>query len=255
MRPAYTYDGVRWAIWALLSLIVPVAAVFVWRGAWWPPLLLVAWTAGAGFWHARRLNIKYRDLNTRMLDHSRRSAIRTLSHHRHDWMNDLQILYGYIRLNKTDKAAQVVDRIRERMENDSRVSQIGNPELATFLLSFRTQCDHLRLDVRIADGVQWDKLAADPDRWASCVIGLINAYRYRSSVPGAAENVLRLSFSQDDRDLTLKLEYEGEWTAEGGMAEETRQLINGIGQWTEETSAAGDPARARQLTVTFPLTG
>nr|WP_255570594.1 Spo0B domain-containing protein [Cohnella sp. CFH 77786] len=190
-----------------------------------------------------------------MLDHARLSAIRTLSHHRHDWMNDLQILYGYLRLNKPDKAAEIVDRIRGRMENDSRVSQLGNAELSTYLLSFRTICDHMRLDVNVGEGVSLDRLPLDSDKLASCLIGLVNAIRYRTAAPASGESLLRMSIFRTEEALHVELEYEGEWASGQslGLAGEAQSLLEGLGQFTEEEEA-GAQGKSRRLLATFPLT-
>ncbi|MFD2880227.1 Spo0B domain-containing protein [Paenibacillus rhizoplanae] len=63
------------------------------------------------------------------------AANRTLNHHRHDWMNDLQVLYGYIQLGKPDKSVQCVERIKERIALDSRIAKLGVPSLVFYLQS------------------------------------------------------------------------------------------------------------------------
>ena len=60
------------------------------------------------------------------------TAIQMLNHHRHDWMNELQILYGYIQLGKLDKTVGSVERIKDRMATESRISKLGIPSLVLF---------------------------------------------------------------------------------------------------------------------------
>jgi stage 0 sporulation protein B (sporulation initiation phosphotransferase) len=254
VRPAYPFEGIRWGIGAFGTLAVPAAAVYIWRDSWWPLALFMLWTIGAGAVYVAGTRRRMRAQNIRMLDHARKSAIRTLSHHRHDWMNDLQILYGYLRLNKPDKAAEIVDRIRERMEADSKLSQLGNAELTTFLLSFRTVCDHMRLDVSVGEGVNLEIAAPEADKLAACLIGLINAVRYRSLPSSAAENVLHVRLGRNGRNISVELMYEGEWTGSGSLSEEAANLVRGIGQWSEEDTAESRPGSARKITVTIPLT-
>lgn len=255
MRPAFPENGTRWGIAAIASTAIPAAAVFVWRESWWPEVLFIAWVLAAFALYTAWAKRKWTERSIRMLDHARLSAIRTLSHHRHDWMNDLQILYGYLRLNKPDKAVQIVDRIRERMENDSKVSQLGNAELSTYLLSFRTICDHIRLDVNVGEGVGLDRLPVDADKLAAGLIGLINAIRYRAAPSSAGENVLRVSFVRTEEALRVELVYEGEWSSGQSLAGEAESLLHGLGRWTE-VKEDGEGARggARRMLVTFPLT-
>ena len=73
------------------------------------------------------------------LDEQRQLWIDTLSHARHDWMNDLQLLLGYVQLRKYDKIAQYVDMLKQRMAEESRVSKLGHPGLIEALLTYKTR--------------------------------------------------------------------------------------------------------------------
>ncbi|TJY41434.1 histidine kinase [Cohnella pontilimi] len=247
----------RSAVLGFVSLLLPAAAVYIWRTAWWPLLLFAVWTVAAAVICVLSDRRYYRGQNARMLEHARQSAIRTLSHHRHDWMNDLQIMYGYLRLKKPDKAIEIVDRIRERMENDSRISQLRNTELSTFLLSFRTICDHMRLEFKVEDGLQPDRLPVDMEKFAAILIAIVNAVRYRAVTPAAGENVLRLTLFRSEESLSLELVFEGELAAGGSLAAEVENLLGGWGQLTQEAlgKSAGTPNEpCRKMVVTFPMT-
>ncbi|WP_209860597.1 Spo0B domain-containing protein [Paenibacillus shirakamiensis] len=109
-----------------------------------------------------------------------RTAAATLGHHRHDWMNDLQILYGYIQLNKHDKLMECVDRIRERMNKETSISRLGIPSLVFYLQSFREVNTSIMLDVDIQDGLQLgDLLDQDSAEELTAAIGeMIRAYQF-----------------------------------------------------------------------------
>lgn len=242
-----------WRLAAMVSLAIPTTAVFVWNHSWWPLILFVGWTIGIG---AALLVIekrKHLEHCERLLNHSQLSAIRTLSHHRHDWMNELQILYGYLRLNKLDKAVDVVDRIRVRMEHDSKLSQIGIPELSTFLLSFRSVCDTMRLEVEIQEGLYLDRLPYPAEKLSRAVIGLVNIIRYRAVIPIAGENILRLFMYQSDFEFKLKMTYEGELAAADSIRLELEQCINELGRLDTEDELAEKTQISRTMVVHFPL--
>lgn len=239
---------------AWISLAIPIAALWIWRSFWWPLALFVVWTLGAATFSVVMSGRKWKERSTRMLDHAQLTAIRMLSHHRHDWMNELQIMYGYLRLNKPDRAAEIVERIRGRMDNDSRISGLGHAELSMFLLSFRTTCDQMRLEVQVQEGLSLDRLPIDVDKLAGSLIGLIRLFQFRA-VPSSrgAENVLRLTVSQSDDALRVELEYEGEWAASQLLAQEAEELLAGLGQLTEEQNTAAGPGEAGRLYITYPL--
>ncbi|TFE30710.1 Spo0B domain-containing protein [Cohnella luojiensis] len=246
----------KWTLWglvALLSLTLPAAAVLIWRESWWPLIVFVLWTFTVGATIVLLERRKHREHSGRLLTHAQVSAIRTLSHHRHDWMNDLQILYGYLRLKKIDKAVDVVDRIRARMEHDSKVSQIGIPELATFLLSFRAVCDTIRLDVEIQDGLHLDRLPYETEALSKAVIGLVNVIRFRAVSPLSGENVLRLSLFHNDGSLKIIMSYEGELAAADSVIAELEQCIHGIGQVDQGEEPEEKSHHARTMVIHFPL--
>lgn len=62
------------------------------------------------------------------------SVLELMNHQRHDWMNDLQLVYGYVRLKKFDKLPECVETIKERMAEESRIAKLGVPELVMFLM-------------------------------------------------------------------------------------------------------------------------
>jgi len=241
----------EWA--ALLSLALPVAAVWIWNRSWWTLIVFVLWMLAVIVFMSARHRRKYRERCGRISELSHLSTLRTLSHHRHDWMNELQILYGYLRLNKFDKAVDVVDRIRMRMEQDSRTSQLGIPELAVYLLSFRTVCDTMRLETDIQDGLQLDKLPIDATRLCSKIIGLINVFRFRATLPLHGENVLKLRLSHGDGHLKIVMDYDGELAAADSVIEELIQILDGIGHLDRGIEPAEHSQQARTMVIHFPL--
>ncbi|PRX71277.1 sporulation initiation phosphotransferase B-like protein [Cohnella sp. SGD-V74] len=238
---------------ALASLALPLAAVLIWPRSWWPLIVFVLWTlavfAGMAAWQRRA----HREHCEKLLAHAQLSTIRTLSHHRHDWMNELQILYGYLRLNKLDKAVDVVDRIRTRMEQDSRISQLGHPELSSYLLSFRTICDTMRLEVEVEDGLFLDKLPLEAERLSRAIIGLINVIRFRASAPHAGENVLRLALEQKDGALAIVMQYNGELAAADSITEELEKCLQGAGRLAQGLEPVENAPQARTMEIHFPL--
>jgi len=140
------------------------------------------------------------------------AAIRTLNHHRHDWMNDLQILYGYIQLGKPDKSVECVERIKERIALDSRIAKLGIPSLVFYIQSFRTYRSSLELEVLVEDGLQLeDKLNPEAgEELTSVVMQTVRAYQYSGLAPQGETRKLRLGFFQDGGDILISFEGEGE---------------------------------------------
>ncbi|MFF2480541.1 Spo0B domain-containing protein [Paenibacillus sp. NPDC058071] len=209
------------------SIILPAAAVFIWPGTYWTLALFLVWlVAAAAAWvlaerkeHERRLDRTIHTLQS--------SGIRTLNHHRHDWMNDLQVLYGYIRMQKLDRTAEYVEKIKERMAAESQIAKLGTPSLVSYIQSFRTLSSSLQLDVKNGDDIQ---LSEWPDRGeliADKLIQLINAYRLAVKSNGGEPAVLTVEFSRNDGRLVASFLYEGELSGETHFTDQIKQQLKG----------------------------
>ncbi|EGG34140.1 Spo0B domain-containing protein [Paenibacillus sp. HGF5] len=111
-----------------LTSVIPVAWM-VWKPSLAAGAVLTAWAVAAsacGAWLARKSDERRQQAIIRNME---QTAIQMLNHHRHDWMNELQILYGYIQLGKLDKTVGSVERIKDRMATESRISKLGIPSL------------------------------------------------------------------------------------------------------------------------------
>lgn len=200
------------SIWAvMLSVVLPLGLVY-WQTSLFTCLLLTLWVAGVlafSFIHNRRQFEEELRIQEKTLQ---QAANRTLNHHRHDWMNDLQVLYGYIQLGKPDKSVQCVERIKERIALDSRIAKLGIPSLVFYLQSFRTFRSSLELEVQVEEGLQLeDKLSPEKgDELTSVIMQTVRAYQYSGVTPQGDTRRLRLGFIQDGGDILISFEGEGD---------------------------------------------
>jgi hypothetical protein len=193
------------------SLLLPIACLFIWDEAWWPLLTFVAWSVMVLVVWIRLERKEYRRRQSTIERAIQTAAIRTLNHHRHDWMNELQVLYGYIRMNKQERVVQYVERVRDRMAVESRIAKLGVPALVMYLQSFRTMTNSLQLIVDIDGDLDIEEIPIDKEAVAAALIDLMNIYRsgVKPSSGDAAPFTLRLS--RDDKALYAALCYDGEW--------------------------------------------
>ncbi|WP_020615867.1 Spo0B domain-containing protein [Paenibacillus daejeonensis] len=203
-------NRLRWLKFgAAASLVVP--AVVIWTADSKIALLLcMIWVvAAAALWiaverkeHAERLD--------QTVQHMQEASIRTLNHHRHDWMNELQVLYGYIRLQKPDKTVQCVERIKDRMMMESRIAKLGEPALVLFLQSFRTASQSLQLDVVLEEEVDWTLLGSDSAPLAEVLRELVDAYRLGIQPGHGDAPRLMLEFAQYEGVVEVAMQLTGE---------------------------------------------
>ncbi|MCR8846261.1 Spo0B domain-containing protein [Paenibacillus sp. SC116] len=78
-----------------------------------------------------------RHQHERALHMAHQSALELMNHQRHDWMNELQLLYGYVKLNRTEQLRLCVEGIKSKMIEEGRIAKLGIPELTLYLLHVR----------------------------------------------------------------------------------------------------------------------
>ncbi|NIK75957.1 hypothetical protein FHS15_001064 [Paenibacillus castaneae] len=213
--------------YAAATVIVPCAAVLIWPSKVWLIAIFLVWLiAAAIYWilterkeHAQRTDRTIQSLQT--------ASIRTLNHHRHDWMNDLQVVFGYIRLKKLDKAAEYVEKISERMQAESNISKLGVPSLISYIQSFRTISNTLELQVVIKGAIHLNEITAEANQIADSLIHTINAYRFAVKPSYGNAAVLTLELSRDDEALYAAFYYEGELMNEQQWKQKIQQQLEG----------------------------
>lgn len=201
----------KWIAAGIGSSSVLPAAWMLWNPTYAAGIILTIWSATASFgaaWYARRTEVQRQRTNQKSLE---QNAIQTLNHHRHDWMNELQILYGYIQLGKLDKSVQCVERIKERMLQDSKISKLGIPSLVLYLHSYRTFNTGLQLDVDVVDFVQLDgKLTTEAEEnFTQSIMEVVQAYQIGGHSTWEDDRLLTLTFMEQEEELIAEFDGEG----------------------------------------------
>jgi len=61
-------------------------------------------------------------------------SIKLLRNYRHIYMNDLQVILGYIQLEKQDKAAEYIKRVSLMMDKESKVYQLKDDDMKLIMI-------------------------------------------------------------------------------------------------------------------------
>ncbi|OAB46654.1 Spo0B domain-containing protein [Paenibacillus glacialis] len=198
-----------WAL-AIISTWIPLSLVI-----WYPALvwyiLLTLWMATV-LWIVIASIHRQNEREQRLVVQSiEQAAIKTLNHHRHDWMNDLQILYGYMQLGKHDKTIDCVGRIKERMYLEGKIAKLGIPSLVFYLQSFRTIGSNVELEVNIADDLYLGGRMKpdDTQEWVSAIVESIRAFQYGELSSWGETRKLTLSLYEEDGEVVAFFEGEG----------------------------------------------
>ncbi|MBG9734502.1 Spo0B domain-containing protein [Paenibacillus alvei] len=197
---------------------------------------VMAASIGAAFWLFSR-QLKRR--SEEMLQDAQLSAIQLMNHQRHDWMNDLQLLYGYVRLKKYDKLPDCVETIKERMAEESRIAKLGLPELIMFLMQHRTSGGTMPLKVIIPEPLELDRLnlTVDAVRLTNMIVESVHTFRFASKEQGDAYCPLQLAIWCEPNQLNIQYQLEGKLLRPGEVAEKLRRIAMERGVRLEQLSA------------------
>ncbi|UCZ54339.1 sporulation initiation phosphotransferase B [Bacillus shivajii] len=62
-------------------------------------------------------------------------VVDALRHYRHDWLNQIQLIKGNLALGRLDKVDSIIDDLVQQSKNESQLSNMNIPKVATSLLT------------------------------------------------------------------------------------------------------------------------
>lgn len=159
--------------------------------------------AAACAWYNFRIYRKHRETQ------EKERIIRLINHHRHDWMNQLQILFGYTRLKKHDILLDYMDKIRTSAQYDSLLSKLGNPSLIVYLLERRMTGGDCQVEVELESEVDLRRLAMEEEQVYRLVSGVMDRIIGHASPLQGECGVISLGFDEAEDGLVVDYVYQG----------------------------------------------
>lgn len=175
---------------------------------------------------------------------------------RHDFLNDIQVLTGYFQLQKLDECRQYLERLNQRLQQESMLIQLDYAPLVVYLLTFNYQQDVLRLEVELDQRVTLDNLTISPWEFYQGVKRWLDIYCHYAA-PSKQEDVwmtdnhLLLGLRPHLRALEVTFDYVGCWKADLAL-EEMRRCIGELSQLGIHCSIDVHSQRESFLTMTVP---
>jgi len=176
-------------------------------------------------WHLAEREARAEEM-IQLLREKDQEMMRALSHYRHDWMNDLQVLFGYVSLKKYDKLAPYLERIKSKLGEESHIANVGNASLSLLLMSYRLYSQNFELHVSLHKSVSLNTIPVRPDRLVRIVREVLDLFQ-QSAEPSTSvdvPNILELTIVTTDDYVEFIYQYTGE--LDGHIDQSLRQ-------WTE----------------------
>ncbi|MCR8629582.1 Spo0B domain-containing protein [Paenibacillus radicis (ex Xue et al. 2023)] len=135
--------------------------------------------------------------------------IRLFNHYRHDWMNEIQLLFGYVKLKKYDKLEDLMEKIKNKVQQESFISKLGNTELIVYLLSFQAEVKDLLLEIEMEREVHLNELPLDSQGLCRLLMGLIQVFKSSSVFKDDGLHSLVVKLIEKSDLLLIEMRYQG----------------------------------------------
>lgn len=193
--------------WTGLAGITALIVLMLWNHNLWARAALVLFV-GLSIYVWLMLERK------RQQEQSEALLIRTVNHYRHDWMNDFQVMLGYVRLKKYDRLAPNMEIVKMRLHQESCLSKLGSPSLIAYLISYRTTRPEVELEIAIEQEIQLDQLPVPLKQVTKRFRKVIEAFNTCAIPTDGEPNRLSVELDIEDQALLLDFVYEGQYEAD-----------------------------------------
>ncbi|WP_058302202.1 Spo0B domain-containing protein [Gorillibacterium timonense] len=169
--------------------------------------------------------------------------LRILSIYRHDWMNHIQVLMGYIQLGKYERLADYVDKINGQVFQESYLVKMGVPELAVYYYNFRADKRSLELEFEIEQEISLSRLPAEGRKAVRFIRETVELFADQNGTGSGEIGSLSLAFGEEEDSMLLDFVYSGPFMEEAPKRLNTilnahkRDGVQAEQEWNEKGAA------------------
>ncbi|KKB34532.1 Spo0B C-terminal domain-containing protein [Bacillus thermotolerans] len=133
------------------------------------------------------------------------TVIEVLQHSRHDWMNHIQLIKGFLSLGKIQEAERAIEQTVMQARQEAHVCSLPFPELAEMLVTFNWKKHLFRLDCEVVDrNIHIEAEEACLVQWLSFIFDALE-----NGVEPYAENHLYLAIEEAEKGIRFFFEFSG----------------------------------------------
>jgi len=157
-----------------------------------------------------------------------------LNRQRHDWLNHVQVLLGYLHLNRTEQGEAHLKRIAQMAMQESMVARLNSSLLSVFFLTFNALNKDMLLEVDVCNHVDLTRIALDEKHLFQLVSEILCTANDHVDQSGYEPANMQVSLSTGESGVHFRFDLAGELRASG--LEELEKLIRKSEQSTVEVT-------------------
>lgn len=151
--------------------------------------------------------------------------ISVINHYRHDWMNEIQVLFGYVSLKKYDYIPPFVEKIKLSMHQETLISKLGPPALVAYFYSYRTNSTSMELNVELEEEIKITELPLDANQATELIIRMIEMFKRHAISSFGEPNTLSLELTVAEDHLLVDYVFRGVYSRMELESEMERYLL------------------------------
>jgi stage 0 sporulation protein B (sporulation initiation phosphotransferase) len=145
------------------------------------------------------------------------NTVDILSHSRHDWMNNLQLIKGNLSLQKYDRVNEIIEELVIEAQQESKLCNLKMPAFASLLLTFNWCNHHFVLEYEVLGKVLSIEAYDDiMTQWSKKFLDILD-----KTVDACSENHLSITIDISSEEEGIRFFFDF-----NGIIKDTDQLKN-----------------------------
>lgn len=141
----------------------------------------------------------------------KKEVLNYLKQYRHDLLNDLQVIKGYLALKNIEEAQRYLEQVIIKARDESKLAFLGDVDFVYELITFNWQQNYIQLQVDI-EHEQWSELENVRvhypflEEWIRYILNVV-----KEEVHQEHENCLFILLEIMSDQLFIMIEFKGKW--------------------------------------------
>ncbi|MDD4334936.1 MAG: Spo0B domain-containing protein [Desulfotomaculaceae bacterium] len=124
---------------------------------------------------------------------------------RHDFLNHLQVVSGFLQLNKPDRIREYIEQIIDDMRVVSQTARLGIPEATAALLVGFNEAARYQIEMKLTVNSKLDECAVPGNVVGFALENVLRCFFENSSSPELSKKNFTLSFEENQEKHTIFL--------------------------------------------------
>ncbi|GAA4705216.1 Spo0B domain-containing protein [Brevibacillus fulvus] len=174
-----------------------------------------------------------------------------LNRQRHDWMNHLQVLLGYLKLGRPEQGEEYLKRVTELLNHESSLSRINCSALSVFFQTFNALHDDLVLTVELANQVDLSLVEKDKQELFAVITQIVLLAKQHLVKDAFETKHMTVTLLEWEQRIVFRFKLDGMISESGNL--EVEKLMERSKQSATEVIDWMRTSNEWRLEIGFPL--